>query len=139
MRRASEQLRELRPDVDELQSQHGLLAAMLVGVAYDGIITAGVLRPPQRQGLHDCLTYVLVLDGKTGESNHRCPESAAAQDRTIRTFLLASALTGASWLPASNATTAPCKRWRLVLQGQIHEDMPPACGDVCEAHRGRPP
>ena len=27
----------------------------------------------------------------------------------------------------------------LVLQGQIHEDMPPTCGDDHEAHRGDPP
>lgn len=92
VRRASEQLRELQPDVDELRSRYGrdrrelnqslvdlyqargnapltgywpLLAAMLVGVAYDGIITAGVLRPPRRQGLHDRLAHVLVLDGNT--------------------------------------------------------------------------
>ena len=91
VRRALEQLRELQPDVDELRSQHGrnqrelkqslmdlfeargiapfkggrtLLAAMLVGVAYEGIVTAGVLRAPRRQGLHDRLAHILVLDGK---------------------------------------------------------------------------
>ena len=88
VRRAVKQLRELQPDVDELRSQHGrnqralkqslvdlfeargialkggwpLLAAMLVGVAYEGIVTAGVLRPPRRQGLHDRLAHILVLD-----------------------------------------------------------------------------
>ena len=87
-----EQLRELQPDVDELRSQHGrnqrdlkqslidlfkarevapfkggwpLRAAMPVGVAYEGIITAGVLRPPKRQGLHDRVAHVLVLNGET--------------------------------------------------------------------------
>jgi hypothetical protein len=35
---------------------------MLVGVAYEGIVTVGVLRPPRRQGLHD--PHILVLDGK---------------------------------------------------------------------------
>jgi hypothetical protein len=90
VRQALEQLRELQPDVDELRSQHGrnqrelkqslrdlfeargislkggwpLLAAMLVGLAYEGIVTAGVLRPPRRQGLHDRLAHILVLDGK---------------------------------------------------------------------------
>jgi len=90
VRRALEQLRGLQPDIDELRSQHGrnqrelkqslrdlfeargiaikggwpLLAAMLVGVAYEGIVTAGVLRPPRRQGLHDRLAHILVLDGK---------------------------------------------------------------------------
>jgi hypothetical protein len=90
VRRALEQLWELQPDVDELRSQHGrnqrelkqslmdlfeargiapfkggwpLLAAMLVGVAYEGIVTAGVLRAPRRQGLHDRLAHILVLDG----------------------------------------------------------------------------
>lgn len=90
VRQALEQLRELQPDVEELRSQHGrnqrelkqslrdlfegrgislkggwpLLAAMLVGLAYEGIVTAGVLRPPRRQGLHDRLAHILVLDGK---------------------------------------------------------------------------
>jgi hypothetical protein len=91
VRRALEQLRELQPDVDELRSQHGrnqrelkqslmdlfeargiapfkgswpLLAAMLVGVAYEGIVTAGVLRAPRRQGLHDRLAHILVLEDK---------------------------------------------------------------------------
>ncbi|MDQ4010009.1 MAG: YidC/Oxa1 family membrane protein insertase [Actinomycetota bacterium] len=88
VRRALEQLRELQPDVDELRSRYGrndrelsqslmdlyearmiapfngwpLLMAILAGMAYDGIVTAGVLRPPRRQGLHDRLAHVLVLD-----------------------------------------------------------------------------
>ena len=93
VRRGLEQLRELQPDVDELRSQYGrnrrelkqslrdlfeargsepfkggwpLLAALLVGVAYEGIVTAGVLRPPRRQGLSDRLAHILVLDGKVG-------------------------------------------------------------------------
>ncbi len=36
----------------------------LVKAVYLGIVTAGVLRPPKRQGLHDRLARVLVLDGK---------------------------------------------------------------------------
>lgn len=91
VRRAMEQLRELQPDVEELRSRHGsndhefkqslvdlygarqiapfkgcwpLLAAILAGMAYDGIVTAGVLRPTRRQGLHDRLAHVLVLDRK---------------------------------------------------------------------------
>lgn len=38
-----------------------LLAAMLAGMAYNRIVTAGVLRPPRRQGLHDRLAHVVVL------------------------------------------------------------------------------
>ena len=91
VRRVLEQLRELQPDIDELRSQHGrnhrefkqllmdlfeargiapvkgnwsLLAAMLVGVAYEWIVTAGVLRPLRRQGLHDRLVHILVLEDK---------------------------------------------------------------------------
>jgi hypothetical protein len=41
-----------------------LLAAMLAGLAYEEIVTAGVLRPPRRQGLHDRLAHILVMDGK---------------------------------------------------------------------------
>lgn len=88
VRRAMKQLRELQPEVDELMSRHGsndhefnqslmdlygargiapfkgywpLLVAVLAGMAFDGIVTAGVLRPPRRQGLHDRLAHVLVL------------------------------------------------------------------------------
>lgn len=40
-----------------------LLAAVLIGAAYEGIVTVGVLHPPKRQGLHDRLAHVLVLEG----------------------------------------------------------------------------
>lgn len=87
VRRAMEQMQEVQPEVDELVSRHGskdhefkqslmdlygargiappkgwpLLAAMLAGMAFEGIVTVGVLRPPRRQGLHDRLAHVLVL------------------------------------------------------------------------------
>ncbi|HZA15620.1 MAG TPA: hypothetical protein VE645_01775 [Pseudonocardiaceae bacterium] len=38
-----------------------LLAAVLAGMAYDGIVTAGALFPTRRQGLHDRLAHVVVL------------------------------------------------------------------------------
>ncbi|MGH3788369.1 MAG: RDD family protein [Pseudonocardiaceae bacterium] len=87
MRRNMEQMREAKTEIDKLRHGHGrdqqeidnalidlyqtrrisprgcwpLLAAVLIGAAYDGIVTVGVLRPPKRQGLHDRLAHVLVL------------------------------------------------------------------------------
>ncbi len=88
MRRTVETMQEVQTEIDELRYRYGqddrelndalidlyqdrriaprgcwpLLTAVLVGVAYEGIVTAGVFRPPKRQGLHDRLAQVLVVE-----------------------------------------------------------------------------
>ena len=91
VRKAMTALEGLQPEADELRRRYGrdrrqhndslldlyesravdpwaagrpVLVAAMVGTAYGAIMAAGVLHPPRRQGLHDRLTNVLVLDDR---------------------------------------------------------------------------
>ncbi len=86
-------LEAVRPEADELRRRYGrdrrqlnealldlykvravnpwagwrLVAAAMVGTAYETIVVSGVLRPPSRQGLHDRLANVLVVADERGK------------------------------------------------------------------------
>ncbi|MDQ4091696.1 MAG: RDD family protein [Actinomycetota bacterium] len=89
VRTALAALQEVQPEADELRRHYGrdrrslndallglyrsravdpwasgwpILAAAVVGWAYEVVMIAGVLRPPRRQGVHDRLANVLVVD-----------------------------------------------------------------------------
>lgn len=70
VRRAIEQSRKLQTAVDELRR------------SMDGIITAAVLRPPKRQGLHDHLAHVLVLDQDLSGKKGRFAEEPQSLSRS---------------------------------------------------------
>ncbi len=90
-RTAMTALEAVRPEADELRRRYGrdrrqlnealldlyniravdpwaagwrLLAAATIGMAYGTIVAVGVLRSPRRQGLHDRLANVVVIDDR---------------------------------------------------------------------------